>query len=56
MVTIDTIVMHGYAFLAASMQRFFRDQRAVRKQNRCFGAVLIAMGGLLFFVKRGHAA
>jgi homoserine/homoserine lactone efflux protein len=56
MVTIDTIVMHGYAFLAASMQRFFRDPRAVRKQNRFFGAVLIAMGGLLFFVKRGHAA
>ncbi|HEX9173985.1 MAG TPA: LysE family transporter [Telluria sp.] len=56
MVTIDTIVMHGYAFLASSMQRFFRDQRAVRKQNRFFGAVLMAMGGLLFFVKRGHAA
>lgn len=56
MVTIDTIVMHGYAFLAASMQRFFRDERAVRKQNRFFGAVLIAMGGLLFFVKRGNAA
>jgi homoserine/homoserine lactone efflux protein len=56
MVTIDTIVMHGYAFLAASMQRFFRDQRALRRQNRFFGAVLVAMGGLLFFVKRGHAA
>ena len=56
MVTIDTIVMHGYAFLASSMQRFFRDQRAVRKQNRFFGAVLMTMGGLLFFVKRGHAA
>jgi homoserine/homoserine lactone efflux protein len=56
MVTIDAIVMHGYALLAASMQRFFRDPRAVRKQNRFFGAVLIAMGALLFFVKRGHAA
>jgi homoserine/homoserine lactone efflux protein len=56
MVTIDAIVMHGYAFLASSMQRFFRDQRAVRKQNRFFGAVLVVMGGLLFFVKRGHAA
>jgi homoserine/homoserine lactone efflux protein len=56
MVTIDTIVMHGYALLASSMQRFFRDQRAVRKQNRFFGAVLMAMGGLLFFVKRGQAA
>jgi homoserine/homoserine lactone efflux protein len=53
MVTIDTIVMHGYALLAASMQRFFRDPRAVRKQNRFFGAVLVCMGGALFFVKRG---
>jgi homoserine/homoserine lactone efflux protein len=55
MVTIDTIVMHGYAFLAASMQRFFRDARAVRKQNRFFGGVLVFMGGALFFVKRGAA-
>jgi homoserine/homoserine lactone efflux protein len=53
MVTIDTIVMHGYAFLASSMQRFFRDARAVRQQNRFFGAVLVAIGGALFFVKRG---
>jgi homoserine/homoserine lactone efflux protein len=54
MVTIDTSVMHGYAFLASSMQRFFRDERAVRLQNRFFGAVLIVVGTLLFFVKRGH--
>ena len=53
MVTIDTIVMHGYAFLAASMQRFFRDAAALRKQNRFFGAVLMLMGGALFFVRRG---
>jgi homoserine/homoserine lactone efflux protein len=56
MVTIDTIVMHGYALLAASMQRFFRDARAVKKQNRFFGAVLMFMGSALFFVKRGGAA
>lgn len=56
MVTIDTGVMHGYAFLASSMQRFFRDPRAVKKQNRFFGAVLVLVGGALFFVKRGvHA-
>lgn len=53
MVTIDTIVMHGYAFLAASMQRFFRDARALRRQNRFFGGILVLMGGMLFFVKRG---
>ena len=53
MVTIDTIVMHGYAFLASSMQHYFRDAGALRKQNRFFGAVLACIGGALFFVKRG---
>ncbi|WP_296942795.1 LysE family transporter [uncultured Massilia sp.] len=56
MVAIDSTVMHGYAFLASSAQRWFRDVHAVRMQNRFFGAVLMAMGGLLFFVKRGHSA
>ena len=56
MVTIDTVVMHGYALLAASMQRYFRDARAVKKQNRFFGGVLVFMGGALFFVKRGAAS
>ncbi|MES3024875.1 MAG: LysE family transporter [Pseudomonadota bacterium] len=56
MVTIDTIVMHGYAFLAASMQRFFRDPAAVKQQNRFFGGVLMLVGGALFFVKRGAPA
>ena len=55
MVTIDTIVMHGYAFLASSMQRFFRDASALKKQNRFFGGILVLMGGALFFVKRGQA-
>jgi homoserine/homoserine lactone efflux protein len=52
MMTIDTIVMHCYAFLASSMQRFFRDPRAVKLQNRFFGGVLMVVGALLFFVKR----
>jgi homoserine/homoserine lactone efflux protein len=52
MVAIDCAVMHGYAWLAASMQQFFRDARAVKKQNRFFGAVLVAVGAGLFFVKR----
>ncbi len=56
MVTIDTIVMHGYAYLASSMQRFFRDAGAVKKQNRFFGGVLMCIGGALFFVKRGNNA
>jgi len=56
MLTIDTVVMHGYALLAASMQRFFRDAGAVRKQNRFFGGILVLMGGALFFVRRGAQA
>lgn len=56
MVTIDSLVMHGYAFLASSMQRLFRDARAMRIQNRFFGAVLIVVGSMLFFVKRAGAA
>jgi homoserine/homoserine lactone efflux protein len=55
MATIDTIVMHGYALLAASMQRYFRDEGAVKKQNRFFGGILVLMGSALFFVKRGQA-
>jgi homoserine/homoserine lactone efflux protein len=53
MCTIDLIVMHSYAYLASSMQRFFRDPRAVKKQNRVFGGLLMAVGTALFFVKRG---
>jgi homoserine/homoserine lactone efflux protein len=56
MCTIDLVVMHGYAFLAASMQRFFRDAAAVRRQNRLFGAILMLMGAGLFFVERGARA
>ena len=44
--------MHGYAWLAQSMQRFFRDARSVKAQNRFFGGMLMLMGGALFFVKR----
>lgn len=55
MCTIDLMVMHGYAFLAASMQRFFRDARAVKAQNRVFGGLLMGVGTALFFVKRGSA-
>jgi homoserine/homoserine lactone efflux protein len=56
MCCIDLVVMHSYAFLASSMQRFFRDARSVKKQNRVFGGLLMAVGAALFFVKRGGAA
>lgn len=52
MCMIDLIVMHSYAFAASSMQSFFRNARAVTMQNRFFGAVLMAVGAALFFVKR----
>ena len=52
MVTIDMTVMHGYAFLASTMQGYFRDARAMRIQNRVFGGLLMAVGTALFFVKR----
>lgn len=55
MCTIDLVVMHGYALLAASMQRFFRDAKAVKAQNRVFGGLLMGVGAALFFVKRGGA-
>lgn len=55
MCTIDLAVMHSYAFLASSMQRFFRDAVAVKRQNRVFGGLLMAVGTALFFVKRGGA-
>lgn len=52
MVIVDTVVMHSYAFLAASLQNLMRDAKAQRLQNRLFGAVLVMVGASLFFVKR----
>jgi len=54
MVVVDLVVMHGYAFAASRMQRFFRDARAVKMQNRFFGGVLILVGAGLFFFKRSQ--
>jgi homoserine/homoserine lactone efflux protein len=56
MCVIDLVVMHGYAFAASSMQRFFRDARALKRQNRFFGGVLMAVGATLFFIKRNPGA
>lgn len=56
MCAIDLMVMHSYAALAASMQRYFRNANAIRKQNRFFGGLLMAVGAGLFFVKRGTQA
>lgn len=56
MCAVDLAVMHGYAFAASSMQRFFRDAKAIRKQNMFFGGMLMAVGATLFFVKRSPSA
>lgn len=50
--TVDTVVMHGYAFLASRAQRWMGTARARRAQNRVFGGVLMAMGASLLLVKR----
>jgi homoserine/homoserine lactone efflux protein len=52
-VTVDVVVMHGYAFGASALRRLMRSARAVRAQNRVFGGLLMAVGAGLFFVKRG---
>ena len=54
MVIVDLFVMHGYAFAASRMQRFFRDAKAVKMQNRFFGGVLMMVGAGLFFFKRSQ--
>ena len=56
MCMVDLVVMHSYAFAASSMQRFFRDAGAIKKQNYFFGGVLVAIGAALFFVKRSPNA
>lgn len=53
---VDVVVMHGYAWLASSAQRWLSTARARRAQNRVFGTVLVAMGASLFWVKRADAA
>lgn len=53
MTCIDMCVMHGYAFAAASLQRYLNSPVWVRRQNRFFGGLLMLMGAGLFFMKQG---
>ena len=55
-VTVDVVVMHGYAAGASVLRGLMRSARAVRIQNRVFGGLLMAVGAGLFFVKRGGQA
>lgn len=49
---VDTVVMHGFAFLASRAQRWLGNARAQGTQNRVFGGVLLAMGAALLMFKR----
>ncbi len=51
-ISVDLVVMHGYAFLASRAQRWLATAKARRAQNRVFGGVLIAMGASLLLVRR----
>jgi homoserine/homoserine lactone efflux protein len=55
MFAVDLVVMHGYAALASTMQRFAKSKRAVKTQNRIFGGLLMAAGATLLAFKRGGA-
>ncbi len=54
MISVDTLVMSGYAYAASALQHLFRDTKALRIQNRVFGGILMAVGTGLFFVKRNQ--
>lgn len=54
MITVDTVVMSGYAYAASTLQHLFRDSKALKIQNRVFGGILMAVGAGLFFVKRNQ--
>ena len=53
MLSVDLIVMNGYAASASALRTLMRSGRAMRTQNRVFGGLLMAVGAGLFFVKRG---
>ncbi len=53
---VDTVVMHGYAWLAARLRRWLRSARARRARNRVFGGVLMGMGASLLMVGRAAKA
>ncbi|OJU91288.1 MAG: lysine transporter LysE [Burkholderiales bacterium 66-5] len=50
--SVDVVVMHGYAALASSLRRWLSSARTRRVQNRVIGGVLMAMGASLAFVGR----
>lgn len=51
MVIIDTITMYVYAFAASRMQRFFREPKMIKRQNRFFGSTLMLIALSIFFLQ-----
>ena len=49
---VDSVVMHGYAFLALRLRALMQSVRARRAQNRVFGGVLMGVGASLLMVDR----
>ena len=54
MVSVDLVVMHGYALMGARTQAWLFSASAKRFQNRLFGGVLMFMGSSLLLVRRGN--
>ena len=44
---VDTLVMSGYALLAARLRRWLHDASALKAQNRFFGGVFVGAGVVL---------
>ena len=51
-ISVDLVVMHGYAAGASALRRWMRSPEAMRWQNRIFGGLLMLVGVGLFFVQR----
>ena len=49
---VDSVVMHGYAFLASRLRALMQSVRARRAQNRVFGGVRMGVGASLLMVDR----
>ena len=49
---VDSVVMHGYAFLASRLRALMQSVRARKTQNRVFGGVMMGMGASLLMVDR----
>ena len=49
---VDSVVMHGYAFLASRLRALMQSVRARKTQNRVVGGVLMGMGASLLMVDR----